>query len=211
MISVLIIGNVRLYREGLELALSRDGRFEVVESAPCQREALVLARRLCPDVVLVDLAMPGGIEAVEAVRAADGLTTIVALAVRDADDDILACAEAGAAAYVTRDRSLEELLDTVSAAVRGELHCSPRIAATLFRRVCDLSQGRNSSGRTPSLSSREFQVLDLIERGYSNKQIARDLGIEVTTAKNHVHRVLAKLKVRRRGEAAAMARRLAPR
>ncbi len=130
----------------------------------------------------------------------------MALAVSEVESDVLAWAEAGVVGYVPREASLEDLVSTIEAVVRGELRCSPRIAATLFRRVTKLSANRRHTPQGIHLTPRELEILDLIDHGLSNKQIAGKLGIEVATVKNHVHNILEKLQVNRRGEAAARMR-----
>ena len=109
------------------------------------------------------------------------------------------------AGFVTRDSSVDELLAVLEAAMVGEIRCSPRITGTLFRRVSTLA-ARRETGSIGNLTAREMDVLRCIERGLSNKEISRDLGIELSTVKNHVHNLLDKLGVHRRGEAAAQLR-----
>jgi DNA-binding NarL/FixJ family response regulator len=121
---------------------------------------------------------------------------------------ILACAEAGASGYVPHDASLEELLTVVQAVAQGELLCSPRMAASLFRRLAALASA--GTGRdhqvVGTLTDREREITLLLERQLSNKDIARTLHIEVATVKNHVHNILHKLGVATRTEAAARLR-----
>jgi DNA-binding NarL/FixJ family response regulator len=128
------------------------------------------------------------------------------IAVSQSEDEIVACAEAGAAGFLPRDGGLEELEATVAGAIRGETVCSPQVSAVLLRRLTTLASGRAPTEDTAHLTPREREVLMLIERGMTNKQIATNLGIEVRTVKNHVHNLLEKLRVRRRGEAAARLR-----
>jgi DNA-binding NarL/FixJ family response regulator len=122
---------------------------------------------------------------------------IVALGVPDVEGDVLACAEAGIAGYVTREASLEELVAVVRSAVQGELRCSPRIAAGLLRRLSALSEHGPSAPRV-RLTARQREIVRLIGQDLSNKEIAHRLGIEVATVKNHVHNLLEKLNVHRR-------------
>ena len=136
---------------------------------------------------------------------------MVALGVADADDHVLGCAEAGVAGYVPRDASLDDLVAVIESAFRGEAICSPRIAGSLLRRIATLAAGQNGTMPLAHLTGREREIVRLIDRGLSNKEIARDLGIEVATVKNHVHNILEKLQVRRRGEAAARMRGILPR
>jgi DNA-binding NarL/FixJ family response regulator len=122
----------------------------------------------------------------------------------DDETQVLTCAQIGIAGYVTRDGSVEDVVAAIKAAARGEVHCSPKIAGSLFRRIAALSAER--SGRTVSgaLTAREAQILKLVQEGMSNKMISRNLGIELPTVKNHVHSILVKLGVHRRAEAISL-------
>lgn len=202
-IRVLIVADIRLYREGLAQLLAREPQFQVVAAVARGDEALALVRQAVPDIALLDLGMPGGVEVMTVVREAAPGVRLVALAVAELDDVVLACAEAGAVGYVPRDASAQDLIAVLRGVACGEALCSPRIAGTLFRRVAALSGSRGSALAHTRLTGREREIVRLVDRGFSNKEIARDLGIEVATVKNHVHNILEKLNVHRRGEAAA--------
>ena len=118
--------------------------------------------------------------------------------------ELVACAEAAIVGYVTRDHSSAELRAVVASVARGEVVCPPRIAAMLLRRVAALAGGPDSNLGQTHLSHREREIVRLIGRGLSNKEIARDLGVEIATVKNHVHNILNKLRVHRRSDAAAL-------
>jgi DNA-binding NarL/FixJ family response regulator len=134
-------------------------------------------------------------------------TKIIAIAVSDDSSDIVACAEAGMVGYVSRDGSTDEVVAAVHGALRGELHCAPHVAATLFRRLAALAPGAAADvDRDAVLTPREREIVALIDQGLSNKTIGGRLRIGTPTVKNHVHHILEKLKVRRRGEAAALVR-----
>ena len=209
MIKVLFVADIRLYREGLAHALSLDPRFEVVGSAPTVAHALELIGASRPDVVVLDMAMLDAYGALRRLRAADGGTRVLALAVPNVEPAVLACAEIGVTGFVTREQPLESLCDAVVRAAHGEAVCSPAMTATLLRRIATLSTDRAEQSQDPGLTRREQQILDLVSRGLSNKAIAAELCIEVCTVKNHVHHILEKLGVGRRGEAAAWGRRVA--
>jgi DNA-binding NarL/FixJ family response regulator len=121
----------------------------------------------------------------------------------------LAYAEAGVSGYVTCEQPVEDVVRAVKAVARGEMLCTPRVAATLVRHVATLAAGLGAREipAVTSLTPREIEIVGLIDRGMSNKQIAGTLHIEVATVKNHVHNVLDKLQLKRRGEAAAHLRR----
>jgi two-component system nitrate/nitrite response regulator NarL len=207
MIKVLIAGHTRIYRDGLSKALADCASLQVCGAFATAGETEAGLRALHPDILLIDILMDGALDVVRSAPSIDPQVKIVVLAVADRDTDIIACAEAGVSGFVTRDNSIDELIGAVIASAKGELACSPRQAATLLHHVARLSAGRTSS-RPPSqsaLTRRQAHVLELVRSGRSNKEIARILGIEVTTVKNHVHQVLGKLKVKRRGDAAAVA------
>lgn len=205
MIKTMIVAEVRLFREGLACALDRDGRFRLVDSLSGRHDILDSVRRCRPHVVLIELAGPASLVALKTIARLDQGITLIALAVSESEQEIIACAEAGAAGYATRDASIKDLIQTIQTSMKGELTCSPRIARSLFHHVRLLATQTNGAP-VNGLTSREDEILDLIEQGFSNKRIARSLGIEVATVKNHVHNILGKLGVSCRGEAAARRR-----
>jgi DNA-binding NarL/FixJ family response regulator len=158
-----------------------------------------------PDVVVVDVMGGADIGLLRELAVSESGPPVLAIGVRDADRNVLACIEAGAVGYVLQDASLDELADAAHRAVRDEPLASPHVIATLMRRVAVLSQN-SPPGTVGELTSRELEVVELIEQGLSNKEIAAQLSIAVTTVKNHVHSILEKLKVHRRGEAARLVR-----
>lgn len=202
---VVIVAPVRLFRDGLEQVLAGRGRL-VLASTASRGEALHALTNGSAGTVLVDMAMPAALDTVRAIARRCPEADIVALGVPDAEADVIACAEAGAAGYVSREGSLEDLISALDSVSRGELLCPPRIAAGLRRRVAALAAARAPVTPLGNLTRREAEVAGLIDAGLSNKQIAQRLCIEVPTVKNHVHNILEKLQVHRRGEAAAVLR-----
>jgi two-component system nitrate/nitrite response regulator NarL len=200
---VAVVAEVCLYREGIANCLALRRETEVVATAGQRLDALDLLRRTHPDVLLLDLATPG---AAEIVREARGATRVVALAITETADGVLACAESGVCGYVTRDASMEDLVRTLQAVARDELVCPPSIAASLFRHVGELASRRDGAQAPDALTPREREVVALIGQGLSNKEISRRLTIGLSTVKNHVHNVLEKLHVSRRSAAAARLR-----
>jgi DNA-binding NarL/FixJ family response regulator len=199
--AVLVIGEIRLFREGLVQLLNADGRLQVRSCADSFEEGVRIVRTSGCSIVLIDMATRGSLDGVRALRAASPGLTVVALGVADVEADIVACAEAGIDGYVPRTASLDDLVKSVEHALRGEVYCSARAVGQLFRRLANLAP------TTPvlepgvqGLTRRERQVLELISSGLTNKQIARTLGIELCTVKNHVHRVLEKMNVQRRSQ-----------
>jgi two-component system, NarL family, nitrate/nitrite response regulator NarL len=203
-IQVVVLSDIRLYREGLAEILDKRGPV-VVGTAGDRESGVALVSERRPDIVLVDMAMTHAAAAVRALLDAAPHVPVVALGVSETEDDVIACAEAGVSGYVTRDESVGDLVAALESVSRGEMICSPGIAAALLRRVTALARREDSAPRT-RLTRRELEIVELIDRGLSNKEIARRLSIELATVKNHVHNILEKLQVRRRTEAAARVR-----
>lgn len=205
-IRVLVVAGVRLYREGLATNLTSRKNLAVVGTAACLDDVLVLLRPTRPDVVVLDLATPENFAIAHAIKREAARVKTVAVAIDEVDRDVLACAEAGVAGYVAYDRSIDELVAVIESVSRGELLCSPRMAATLFRRLAAIAGEEPERGKH-GLTARERQIVPLIDAGLSNKEIAQRLSIELATVKNHVHNILDKLQVCSRAEAAARLRR----
>lgn len=208
MTRVLILAEVGVHREALARSLGRNSHCDVVAAAAGVEEAVAALEEAGPEVVLVDMPTPSGVDAVRVLVAAAPEIKIVALAVPEVEPDVIAFAEAGASGYVAREGSIDDLVAAVESVARGECLLSPDIAAKLFRRVATLAREPRLEPIQETLTARELDVLRLIEQGLSNKEIATALSIQVPTVKNHVHSVLEKLNVRRRTAAAARARRL---
>lgn len=203
MIRVILAIRARLYREGLAAALSVRPSLTVTTA---EGDAVGAINIYQPEVVLADIDMGCANRIVSLVREASPLTKLIAIGFRDDNsEELLEWAEAGAVGFVTCENSIDELVTCINLVVNGELACSPRLSAILLRRVSQLAAERALSiTLQPCLTPRQARILDLLRSGQSNKQIARELGIEVATVKNHVHGLLQRLKVRRRHEAAAI-------
>jgi two-component system nitrate/nitrite response regulator NarL len=193
--------------------LARQADIEVVGTTDIPH-ARDLTADLRPDVVLFDATRHESVEHLKHLVASVPNTKIVALGVTEANDEILALAAAGTAGYVHYSAEGKDVVGVLDRVMRDELLVSPRAAASLYHHVAVLSHpqlptlSEDANGRVGMdlLSRRELQIAHLIERGLSNKQIARELGIEATTVKNHVHHLFEKLNVHRRVEAAARIR-----
>ncbi len=206
MMSVLIVSDIRLYREGLAQVLGGESLFRLTGTASSPDDAMSRLHAYVPDLVLVDMAMAESAHLIRSIRALVPDIKVVALSVAETERDVCACAEAGVSGYVARNASLADLVATLESAARGEALCSPRMAATLIRRVAALARTQPAGSAQLRLTPRELEILHLLDGGLANKEIASRLGIEVATVKNHVHNILEKLQVHRRGEAAALAR-----
>jgi two-component system nitrate/nitrite response regulator NarL len=201
-----ILSDVRLVCDGLMLALAQEPTVIVVGSSDSLASPARIAE-LSPDVLLLDVARPSSLKACLPLRQVLRDVKIVAFSVAEVDAEVIACAEAGVSGFVSRKGATEDLVAAVHRAVRHELLCSPRTAALMFSRMALLPPKQDPAAASDVLSRREREIVALVEKGLSNKEIARFLRIEHATVKNHVHSILTKLQVRRRGEAAAKIRR----
>jgi DNA-binding NarL/FixJ family response regulator len=201
-IRVLVASHIRLYREALERVLEQAAEIDPVGVATCAADAVEQVRRLAPDVTLLDMAMSDAFSAARQLGRVGSAGRVVALGMPENEAEVLNCAQLGIAGYVTRDASINDLLQAVAATARGEVHCSPKIAGSLFRRIAALSTERSPAPNP--LTVRESQILGLLQQGMSNKMISRSLGIELPTVKNHVHSILGKLGIHRRTEAISL-------
>ena len=204
-VRVLIAAPVRLYRDTLAAALSHQPGVDLAGAVADAPQALTIDANAPVDVIVVDVSSADGIALAGALATALPTARVLACAVEESESTILECAAAGAAGYVPADASLEDLAAGVRRLARGELVCSPRITASLFRQAGRMP--RPSAGadakRSRRLTRREGQVLTLLREGRSNKQIAAALAIAEPTVKNHVHQILDKLAVANRTQAVA--------
>lgn len=204
MIRVLVYTDQRFVGEALAVALGEYSGMRVVATALDVHELPRLIRRCNPSVFVADTSVPGCLSTIRDVAMQD-TACVVAVSVPETEHHIVECLEAGAAGYVVKNGSVEDIAKAIQRAVAGELLCEPRVAASLSRRAAGLACGLDLvTGK--SLTGRERQIVELIDQGLSNKEIARRLGIKIATVKNHVHSILEKLHVNRRGEAAALMR-----
>jgi len=206
-IPVLLVSDVRLFRDGLALVLAETSKIRVVGSVATRAEAEQAVVDLRPDVLLLDMSVAQCVEIGRAVRVAAPDVGMVAFAAASSEAEQIACVEVGITGFVPRDGGLQDLIDAVMSVSRGEAFCSPQVVASTFRRLAALAAaGRVPDSATRVVSVRERQIIELIDRGLSNKEIAQRLQIGIATVKNHVHNILEKLEVGRRGEVAARLR-----
>ncbi|WP_067654354.1 response regulator [Nocardia harenae] len=189
MITVLLVDDHPMVREGLRGMLEAEPDLTVVGEAGSGVEAVVVAPTVRPDVVLMDLRMPGGdgVAAIEQLRALLPGTKIVVVTTYDTEGDILRAVEAGAVGYLLKDASRGELANAIRGAARGETVLAPAVADRLVHRLRRPAQ--------PALSAREVQVLARVARGETNADIGRELHISEATVKTHLLRVFTKLDV----------------
>jgi len=207
-VRVLIASEVRLYRIGLERLLREIPDITIVGTASSAEEASELAGALVHEVMLLDMAMPDAYGIARRVGRLSPVSKVVALGTPENEAEVLACAEAGIAGYVTRDGSVEDVVAAIRTIARGEVYCSAKVASSLVRRVAERASSMPAA--SGSLTAREAQILKLLQQGLSNKMISRTLGIELPTVKNHVHNILTKLGIHRRAEAILVDTRTSP-
>jgi DNA-binding NarL/FixJ family response regulator len=204
---VLIVDDHDLFRTGLRNLLEEQG-VHVAGEAGSGGEAVRAVREIAPDVVVMDLNMPGmgGVEATRHIAAIAPLTRVLVLTISDEDADVLDAIMAGACGYLLKDSSIHELLAGIDAASRGESLISPGIAAKVLQRVRATSaQPEIAEAIRSELSDREIQVLKLIANGTDNALIAAELCISPKTVKNHISNILMKLQIDNRIQAAVYA------
>jgi DNA-binding NarL/FixJ family response regulator len=204
---VLLVDDHDLFRTGLRTLLEEQG-VDIVGEAQTGTEALIAVREVAPDVIVMDLNMPGisGVEAIRQMTMIAPLTRVLVLTISDEDADVLEAILAGACGYLLKDASIHELMSGIRAAAAGESLVSPAIAAKVLRHVRATSSSRREAEAIRSeLSDREIQVLKLIANGKDNAQIAADLHISPKTVKNHISNILMKLQIDNRIQAAVYA------
>jgi NarL family two-component system response regulator LiaR len=204
-IRVLLVDDHAVVREGLRNFLALQDGLEIVGEASDGNEAIEQAQRLEPDVILMDLVMPGldGIGAMRQLRARSSASRVIVLTSFLEDERVLPAIQAGAAGYLLKNVAPAELARAIRAAHAGEAIIDPTAAARLVRVIAD--DARSRIEQPERLTRRERDVLELIARGQSNKRIAFELGISEKTVKTHDGHLLAKLGVTDRTQAALMA------
>ena len=205
---VLIVDDHDLFRSGLRNLLEVEDGIEIIGEAAGGQDAVKIVRELAPDVVVMDLNMPGmgGVEATRHITALAPLTRVVMLTISDQDNDVIDAILAGACGYLLKDSSIQDLMAGIRAAALGESLISPTIAAKVLQRL------RASSTRPEiettirtELSDREIEALKLIANGKDNAMIAAELHISPKTVKNHISNILMKLQIDNRIQAAVYA------
>lgn len=209
-ITVLLADDQRLMREGLATLLALAADIEIVGQAADGQEAIDLARRLRPDVILMDIQMPrvNGIAATQAIKAAQPEIKIIMLTTFSDDEYLMAGLRAGAIGYLLKDMPSEQLAEAIRSAARGQSPIGPEMARKLVNLFTQAPSSAPKSTVVSELSEREIEVLRLIAAGSSNKEIAEQLFIAEGTAKNHVSNILSKLEARDRAQAVARAKEL---
>jgi DNA-binding NarL/FixJ family response regulator len=212
-IRVLLVDDQALFREGLETLLSVHHDIQVVGQASNGQEAVEVATEVQPDVVLMDVRMPilNGVRATRRLKKAQPQCMVIVLTTFDDDEYVFDALRAGAVGYLLKDVASARLVEAIRAAARGESILEPSVAAKViaeFTRVSSMVPSVQMEQLIEPLSERELEILGLIARGGSNREIADQLFIAEGTVKNHVTHILGKLGVRDRTQAALKAREL---
>ena len=203
---VLLVDDHDLFRTGLRNLLEEQG-VQIVGEAANGQDAISAVQELAPDIVVMDLNMPGisGVDATREITAMAPLTRVVVLTISDHDQDVMDAIVAGACGYLVKDSSIQELIRGIKAAAIGESLISPSIAAKVIQRMRAVTLDKGAETIRAELSDRELDVLRLIANGKDNSQIAEALHISPKTVKNHISNILMKLQIENRIQAAVYA------
>jgi NarL family two-component system response regulator LiaR len=205
-ITVLIVDDHQIVRQGLRSYLEMYDDILVIGEAGDGREAIEFANRLKPNVILMDLVMPilDGISAINKIKSLEIGSRVIALTSFDEDDKVFPAIEAGASSYLLKDVSTEALVEAIRATHHGEARLHPKVMRKLMDQVKRHSYGKKHSV-VPQLTEREIDVMRLVTQGKSNREIAQELVISEKTAKAHVSNILGKLGVEDRTQMAIYA------
>lgn len=206
MIRVLVCDDQAVVCDGLEMILNADAQVRVVGKAYDGDEAVEMVEKVSPDLVLMDLKMPGtnGIQATQAIRQRFPRVKILVLTTYGDDEWVFDAIRSGADGYLLKGVQREELIRAVKGTVEGQTHVDPQVAGKLFNSVVKNTSYEHSRLRA-ELSEREFEILTLIGRGFTNAEIAEKLFLTKGTVRNYVSAILAKLGVEDRTQAAILA------
>jgi len=212
MIRVLIVDDHPIFRDGLAGLLATLPEVEIAATAGTAEEALAALTRTSPDVVLMDINLPGtsGVEATRRVSQVAPAVAVLVISMVDDDDSVLAALAAGARGYVLKGASAAEITAALRTVAAGGAVFGAGIASRLLANRPVRLSGPASLSQQHDLTAREREVLDLLAEGASNRQIARSLGLSLKTVQNHVSRILDKLQAADRTQAALRARGMPP-
>jgi two-component system nitrate/nitrite response regulator NarL len=206
-IQVVIIDDHPLFRDGVWQTLQAEPEFEVVGQGTSAAEAIRLAKELLPDVILLDITIPGGgLNAALVIAAMSPVTKIIMLTASEAEEDVLTALKSGARGYILKGVSARELLKAVRDVHAGEAYVTPALAASLLSEMTGGPLGlKPAPSPLDELTEREHQILEKVAGGLSNKEIAQQLFLSEKTVKHYMTNILQKLQVRNRVEAALLA------
>lgn len=206
-IQLLIVDDHPLFREGVAQTLKAESDIEVVGQATSATEAIRLAGELLPDVILLDITIPGGgLNAARTIATTSPVIKIIMLTASEAEEDVLAALKAGARGYILKGVSSSELVKIVHDVNAGEAYVTPTLAASLLSEMKGSMSGpRSATSPLDDLTERESEILEGVAAGKSNKEIAQQLFLSEKTVKHYMTNILHKLQVRNRVEAALLA------
>jgi len=205
-IRMIVVDDHPLYRDGVVRTLTDSGLIDVVGTGDNCARAVQLGLELCPDVALVDISMPGGgLTALGQLVEKQPDTKVIMLTVSESDSDVLSALNSGASGYVLKGVSGAQLIEIITSVAAGGSYVSPELAA---RVLVAMQEGGSDPKRSvvEDLTRREEQILRLVSKGKSNKEVAIELDLQEKTIKHHMTSILQKLKVRNRVEAAVLAK-----
>ena len=206
---ILIVDDQAVVRSGFRVLLEDEPGFEIVGEAQDGRDAIALVARRAPDVVLMDIRMPGmdGLEATRKLTAPDAEqpVKVIVITTFDLDEYVFAALRAGAAGFLLKDAQPEVLIDAIHAVANGYGLIAPEVTGRLIREFAAVSPNPNAAGVLDALSTRERDVVLLIAQGKSNAQIANTLVVEESTIKTHVSSILSKLNLNNRVQVVILA------
>lgn len=206
-IRVAVVDDHPLFREGVSSIFSRSERHSIVALGGNADDAVNIAREYMPDVMLIDIKMPGGgLEAVRQISEICPAVKVVMLTSSEQEDDVSRGLSLGARGYVLKGIGARELIDTVSQIVNGGTYVSPQLAAQILINAKQPKAASKSDSAVSTLTRREEQILEQVADGLTNKEIARDLEISEKTVKHYMTNIMQKLQVRNRVEAALICR-----
>jgi DNA-binding NarL/FixJ family response regulator len=206
---VLIVDDHALFRRGLQMVLRQEEDIDVVGEAGDGHEAVDKAQELMPDVVLMDVRMPGqsGIKATEQIKDLIPHAKILMLTISDEEADLYDAIKAGASGYLLKEISIDEVAEAVRSVWSGQSRISPSMATKLLTEFAAMSKRADERQQLPAprLTEREMEVLKLVAQGMNNRDIAKELFISENTVKNHIRNILEKLHLHSRMEAVVYA------
>ena len=200
LVNLLVVSDVRIYREGLQEVLVSNDQVEVVAAASSMMQALGYLEELNVEVGLLDVGTADALVLTKEIAIKYPQVKVVAFGLTNCMRDVLMYAEAGISGYVSKDACVAELVSAIVRTHQGKLSCSDEIAGALIQRVSMLARMQATPTKLDELTPREFQIAELLSQGLSNHEIASALQIRLATTKTHVHHILEKLRVRRRGQ-----------
>lgn len=206
-VRVVVVDDHPMFRGGVVQILSSSGLFDVVGEGGCAKDAIQLAKECEPNLMLIDISMPGcGLEAAALISKMCPDIQIIMLTASESEDNVTASLESGAKGYILKGTSGPELLMIAKSVCRGDSYVTPTLAAKLLTQIRHKKQKQDEEGLS-ELTSREEEVLDHVSRGLTNKEIARELQLSEKTVKHYMTIIMQKLQVRNRVEAVLQGRR----